>query len=105
MAIDTKSKRMSLIGIGDDQILPEADGSVIAPDRSVFMFLYSMALLSPVVLRIDSYGYLQNRVVSILSSKKQSTLSSSLFDTLSSRQNEKLNTEEDNKLADSIRGG
>lgn len=43
MAVDTRNKRMSLIGFGapTPRVLPNPDGTVAAADRAMLLYLYA----------------------------------------------------------------
>jgi len=51
MAVDTRDKRMSLIGLAlpVPRVLPNPDNSITAPDRAMLLFLYYMTLAAPVI--------------------------------------------------------
>lgn len=41
MAIDTETKRKSILGFGSGDLLPHPDGSIAAADRLTLLWLYS----------------------------------------------------------------
>jgi hypothetical protein len=49
MAVDTRNKRFSLIGLGlpAPRILPGPSGAITAADRAMLLFLYYSALAAP----------------------------------------------------------
>lgn len=66
MAIDTKGKRMSVIGLNlpVPSLLPEPDGEIASADRQHLLWLYSGIAIAEVIRKVIEFVvYLHNRTV------------------------------------------
>ena len=69
MAVDTRNKRMSMIGLGIPvpSVLPDPDGTISSSDRAQFLWLYSGIAIAPIVRKIIEFVvYLHKRTVTTI---------------------------------------
>ena len=102
MSIDTRDKRMSLIGLAliVPSVLPNPDREIDAGDREMLLYLCRRFEAD-----ITSYGWLMSVEVDKLSQSVGENLQGRQSGKLGDFEEDKLYQREDEKLTQNIRGG